>query len=190
MSRPRPSLFALLTLFVLGLLLASCGPRWSIVHEATPDPFLGKTTFALEPLHFEQLLVGGKSEGEYRSDKSPEQNASWDEDKQSMNGMYQQSVVDHGEGLQFVAPAAGVFIVRPVVNFIEPGFYAAVARGDTSVNLTVQILSPDGQVLDEFTTSSRVAATMTNPSSGGRMRDAGADLGNVVAKYLKHRVFG
>ena len=185
----RRSFLAAVVLAVVAF-VCGCGPRWAVIHEATPDPFVNQPSFAVEPVHFEGMMVGDKSEADYQSGKSPEQQQSWQADKQGMTAAFQQGLVDHAAPIAIngVPPAANQFVIRPIVTFVEPGFYAAIARGDTSVNMTLQLVGPDGRTIyDEITMSSRISATMTNPSSGGRMRDAALDLGAVTAKYIKKR---
>ncbi|GAC1358149.1 MAG: hypothetical protein NVS3B10_01440 [Polyangiales bacterium] len=179
------------------LLLASilagvgCGPRWTVIRQGVGNPFTYQRTFAVEAVHFEGMHVGDKTESEYQAGKDTDQQRSWQADKQGMIAAYQQGLVDQARGLTFtgIPPAPGTWVIRPIVTFVEPGFYAGIAAGDTVVNMIVQVVAPDGQqVVDEIQIASRRAASMTSPSSGGRMRSAAEDLGSVSGKYLLHRL--
>jgi hypothetical protein len=185
MSPLRSSAKALLLLS----LATGCGPRWTVIRQATPDPFLHRPQFAVERLHFEWLRVGDKTEAEYMAEKTPEQKDSWDADKARMVEAFARSVAEAERGIQITpAPVQGGSIVRPIVTFIEPGFYAAIASGATRVHLTVQLLDAWGRPLDEIRIESAVPASMTNAASGTRMRQAAEDLGEVTAKYMQTRV--
>ncbi len=173
----------------LALLLVGCGSRWQVVRQAAPNPLVGARKFAIEPLHYDALMVGGKSDAEYTAGKDDKDRASWMEDKKGTEVTFISALQEHGGGMQFsgMPPAdTQTFIIRTSVTFWEPGFYAAVAGHDSEMRANVQILGPQG-LIDEIVIASRVPATMVNPSSGGRMRSAGKDIGAVVASYLKNR---
>ncbi|GAC1352245.1 MAG: hypothetical protein NVSMB1_13210 [Polyangiales bacterium] len=186
----RNTLFPWLLFLMMALVSIGCGHPWRIVRQASPNPMHGQTKFAVEPMHFDSMMVGGKTEATYQSGKTPEQQQGWQADKAGMNGEFFATLLGQADGLQLTQgppPDAQTFVVRPIVTFVEPGFYAYVAAISTNVKLTVQILGPQG-VLDEFTVENYQQATMTSPSSGGRMRSAANVLGRYVAAYLKERV--
>jgi hypothetical protein len=175
---------------VVSLACVACGPPWSVVAVAVPNPFVNQRSFGVEPVHFEGVLVGDKPEAEYLSGKDGEQQRSFVDDKGSFAQRFAQQLVEELPEVQFVgAPGPSPFIVRPRVTFIEPGFYAYVAARSTEVQMTVEILGANGQVLDVVKFRANVAATMSNPSSGGRMRTAAEILGGYVAEYVRTRVF-
>ena len=177
--------------FLVSLFCVACGPRWTVVAQTEPNPFVNQRVLAVEPMHFEGLVVGAKSEAEYVSDKDAEQQSSWTEDKRAFATRFAEHLTEALPQVQFVAaaPVAGPYIVRPIVTFIEPGFYAAIVAQPAEVRLTLELLSPRGEVLDRVKMTTTVASTMTNPSSGGRLRAAGEDLGEQVAAYIRTRVF-
>ena len=182
--------FFLPLLLVILSCLPGCGPRWSVIAQASPDPLVGARTFYVEPIHFDPPIIGEKTEGEYLAGKSPDQRDGWLTDKTETSKRYASALMSESTGLLFpVQPAPGVFIVRPIVGFVEPGFYAYVAR-PTEVRMRVQILSSDGALIDEIAIRSLIGASLMNPASGTRLRQAGEDLGRVTAEYLKKRVGG
>jgi hypothetical protein len=160
-----------------------------VVRQTVPDPFVQRPHFAVEPIHFEDLRVGGKSEGEYLSGKEPDQQSKWQADKEAMSAGFAAALAAAGEGLSVGALVPEGWVVRPVVTFIEPGFYAGIAAGPTEVRMTVQVLDGKGAVLDEIAVHSNIAATMGTAAVGTRLRDAADDLGHVVAGYLRTRVY-
>ena len=180
--------FVLLSFLVLALV--GCGPRWVIRQQATPNPFVGARKFNLEGIHWEQLMVGGKSEPEYLSGKDADQVKSFQGDKAGFQDRFVAQLLSRAQGIQLVPTPPGepgTYTLRAIVNHFEPGFYAYAAARDSEVDITVQIVAQDGKLIDEITIHSRIAATMTSPASGGRMRSAGEDLGNVTGKYLLKR---
>lgn len=180
--------FLLLSLLVLAL--AGCGPRWVIRQQAVPNPLMGQRKFNLEGMHWENLRIGGKSEAEYLGEKDDKARASFLEDKAAFQERFVAGLASRAQGIGLVpAPPGepGLFTVRAMVHFFEPGFYAYAAARDSEVDISIQIVAQDGKLIDEITIHSRVAATMTSPASGGRMRTAGEDLGNVTGKYLLNR---
>jgi hypothetical protein len=175
-------------LFALLALLSGCGPRWAILAQAMPDPLLGAHNFYVEPIHYDPPRIGQKTEPEYLADKSPDQQDSWRIDKSETSSRYASELIKESPQLQFLAqPAPGVFIVRPIVSFIEPGFYAGIVAMATDVHMRIQILASDGSLVDEIAVRSVIGASMIYPASGSRLRLAGEDLGRVTADYIKKR---
>ena len=178
---------SLLTLAAVSALGLGC-VRWTIVHQAAPNPLVG-AKFALEPVHWEKTMVGAKNEAEYFADKGPDQQQSYATDKVETTSLFAARIKT--AGVQWVNPGdPQAFIVRPIVDQWEPGFYAAVVAKHSRMDLRLQILTAQGQLVDEITIWSQAHATMTSPSSGQRMRTCGDDLGNVAAKYLAQRSGG
>jgi hypothetical protein len=172
-----------------GALLVGCGPRWTVVRQAVPDPFLNQRQFFIEPVHSENIAVGDTPEAVYLAGKTPEQQDSWRADKLEMIGHFADALMSEAPGLLYpTQPVPAAFIVRPIVDFVEPGFYAYVAAHPTEVGMRVEILAPSGQVLDVITIHSVIGASMTNAASGTRMKQAAEDCGRRTAEYLKTRV--
>lgn len=188
----RRSLLAI-TITALALGAVGCGPPWQIVVQAASDPFLGQGKFVVAPIDFTGLHIGEKSEAEYISGKDDKQAASFAEDKVGINEAFTRGLIDkaHSDGIQIdlaTGPQDGPFVIRASVQFVEPGFYAYVASKPSAVEMDVKITTPDGRILDEIALTHRTAATLTNPSSGGRLRDDGHALGVIVARYIHSRV--
>jgi len=188
----RSPLPLLLFLVLVSLsLVAGCGPRWAILAQSVPSPLTGARNFYIEPIHYDPPLIGGKSEREYLADKSAEQRDSWMTDKTETAEHYSAALMGASPELLFpTQPAPGVFIVRPIVSFIEPGFYGGIVALATNVQMRVQILASDGRMVDEIAVRSLIGASMIYPASGTRLRLAGDDLGRVTAEYIKQRVAG
>jgi len=155
--------------------------------QAYPDPLVGASAFYIEPIHFDPPMIGQKLEAEWQAEKTPDQRESWRVDKADTATRYSEGLASEATHLRFLPqPAPGVFIVRPIVPFIEPGFYAYISM-PTQVRMRVQVLSSDGALIDEIAIQSAIPASLFNPASGTRLRQAGEDLGHVTGQYLSKR---
>ncbi|MEI8259161.1 MAG: hypothetical protein WCJ30_26125 [Deltaproteobacteria bacterium] len=187
MNRRQFNLFATL---VAALLMGSCAPGYTIVRQAMPNPFLGAHSFSVEPVHFETLQVGQMTEAEWLSRKTPEQQASYMADRQAMIERFVARMTARNPGIEIIAgPPAGpqTFIIRPILEFIEQGYYVFVSHRDTEARMRVQVLNQSGQVLDEFLAYTRVQADLYHPATGGRLRTAADRLSDSVTHYLRDR---
>jgi hypothetical protein len=186
MNRAR----ALLGLLGAGLLASGCTP-WVVVRQASPNPLAGQTQFQLQPLNFDALYVGDKTQAEYLAGKDPDQRASWQADLLAMNQIFAERLYGNTPGLTIVpfgqAQARAPFTIVPRILFIEPGFYAGVVAASAQVRMALQIQGPQGR-LDEIHVEVSVPADLVNAASGQRLRQAAAQLGNVAARYLRERV--
>jgi hypothetical protein len=183
------------------IFMSGCGPRWVVLSQAQPNPFVGKTEFAVLPIDFSGLMVGEKTEEQYLSEKTDEQRASFEADKVAMVQKFEAAMRAYasGDGVH-VATASGEvkapFIIKPHVTFIEPGFYAVVASGSSQVTMRVRIETTQGQLLDEIelthgtnsANGSSIGGISLNPSSGGRLRDDAEEIGDAMGEYLTTRV--
>lgn len=189
--RPLHSMLFAFGAMLFGLFLVACGPPYRVIKQAEPNPFVGAKQFVVMPIDYSGLHVGSKTAEEYENDKSDKQAASFEGDKEGMNNMFQtglkEKAAKNGIGVDAAAGEVKTFVIKPIVSFVEPGFYAYVASHPSKVTMNVKITDKDGKELDEILVEHQTAATMTNPSSGGRLRDDGEALGAYVAKYLEDR---
>jgi hypothetical protein len=192
----------LLLLGALSLFFLGCAPKWTVIQQATPNPFVGKGgDFSVLPIDYSELKVGEKSEEQYLAAKDEKQQASFQGDKQAVDERFQANLRENAqsEGVT-VKAAAGQnkgFLIKPKVEFFEPGYYAVVASAPSEIRMRVTIEGPDGKVLDiievRHQTDSKssgmsIGGISTNPSSGGRLRDDAEWIGEAVAEYLASRV--
>jgi hypothetical protein len=186
----RRSLFSLFAL-LFAVLMVACGPSWRVVRQSNPNPLAGATKFAVEPVHYEALTIGGKSDAEYTMGKEEKERASWQEDKRATGVEFTTALQQNGAGMQIGGgppPDNQTFTVRASVVFWEPGFYALAAR-NSEMRMNIQILGPQG-VIDEIEVPVMIASNIYNPSTGGRMRSAGKRVGAILADYLRRRTAG
>lgn len=193
--------FLLFAFAAAAALLAGCAPRWTVLREAQPNPFVGKTEFAVMPIDYSGLHVGELTEAEYLARKDEGQQASFDGDKRGMIAKFEEAMrsaaADEGIHVQSAeGEVTAPFIIKPHVTFVEPGFYAVVASGASQVNMTVRIETAQGQLLDEIelihatnsANGSSVMGISLNPSSGGRLREDAEEIGDAMGEYLITRV--
>ena len=181
---------------LLGAMTAGgCGPAWTIVKQAAPSPFNAQSAFAVEPIAYEGLKVGGKAESDYLAEKKPEQVEAWRTDLGKLNQAFADTLVKESKGLTVsVGPAAapGPYSVKPMVSYIEPGVWAAVVNIPSEVRMALRIVDAQGAVVDEVATSVKYATgnimgVPVNVSVTERLNECGKILGESAAKYLKTR---
>lgn len=177
------------------VVLAGCGPKWVVLTQAAPNPLVGQTKFGLMPVDYTGLTVGEKSEAEYLASKDEETRASWAGDKGGIDTEFGKRLMEKAteSGINVVkatGPADAPFMIRPKVEFIEPGIYTYVYNKASLVRMKVQITTADGKVIDEIAIRHATPASITNPAVGNRLRDDGEGLGVLTAKYLQFRVTG
>lgn len=199
----RPGVFASI-LILLAFVLIGCGHPWKSVIQARPNPFVGRNQYAVLPLSYENLMVGETPERIYLGEKDSEKRASWEADKASINELYTNALiaVAGDAGLSVVratGPMSAPFLIRTQVLMMEPGFYAAIVNKDAEMHLVVQITDQKGAVYDEIqihrvvsnagqgVVGAAISGTLT---SGGRLKQAGEEAGQVTGKYLRFRFEG
>lgn len=189
------------SILVLGALclgtLASTGcggARWVVVRQAAPNPLQGQSQFVIEAVTYPNLRVGEKPEAVWLSEKKEDARQSFERDKNetARNLIAQLTARAGGRGIQVVpwSGTPGAFNLRPAITFFEPGNYNGFINTATTLQLSLQVLSAQGQIIDEVIFRSDIPATLDNPSSGGRMQSAGSDLGGQLANYLILRSLG
>jgi hypothetical protein len=201
----RRLFLGLFALVASSILMGCAEAPWHVVVQSVPDPFLGQRRFSVLPIDYTGLMIGRKPEPVYLGEKEPQQRASFLEDKAALNDRFLAVLQQKArEGNVEVVPATGPgdapFMIKPHVDFVEPGYYAGVAGAPSMVHMSVRIMAPDGRVLDEIELAHgtdprsgvRIGgfAIPSNPSSGGRLRKDGEAMGEIVGAYLLTRVVG
>lgn len=176
-------------------LLVGCGPKWIVLTQASPNPLQGQNKFGMMPVDYTGLIVGEKSEAEYLASKDEETRGKWSGDKAAIDTEFNKVLTEQAgaAGINIVkatGPGDAPFMIRPHVEFIEPGFYTYVINKASQVRMKVQITTPDGKVIDEIAIKHGTPASLTNPAVGNRLRDDGEALGAITASYLRVRVLG
>jgi hypothetical protein len=173
--------------------VTGCGGTipWRVVSQANPNPLLGQKQFVVAPVDFSKLTVGAKPEAQYLSEKSPEDRQGWEQAKAAFQEEFDKAIRASGTaaGLNIGLGESGApFVIRPKVDYIEPGYYAYVSSGSSGVKVSMKITSADGKDVDEVLLEHHTAASMGNASVQSRVRGDGEGMGNQAAEYVAQRV--
>jgi hypothetical protein len=137
----------------LSLIAVGCGGPWTVVKQASPNPFSAQTAFFVTPPTWNNLQVEGRDEAAWLAGKKPETQQAHNNDKLAFSSRFQQMMVTKARGLDIHDNAEGRppgWTVRTNVHYFEPGFYAVVTSAPTRVRLTVDFVDPNGQVADQI----------------------------------------
>ena len=85
------------------------------------------------------------------------------------------------------AVAEGPFVIKPNIDFMEPGYYAWIAKSPSTITVNIQISDSAGRLLDEIEITQSWSASVIDAASGTRYRKLADVLGRVTAEYLSHR---
>ncbi len=185
----RRTFFAL-ALAVVALVAGCMHARWTVVHQTSPAPYDDASTFYVEPLHFETTQVSGRPEPDYAAGQTEDMRNLWQTSKQEMSAAYVERIVNDASLHAKPAADPSAFIVRPIVNQIEPGAFAGVTVQPTEVRMTLLVIAPSGTIVDEIRLRATVPAGSTAPTIGGRLRSAATELGAQTVEYVNSRTRG
>ena len=182
---------ALTSAAILALAAIGCGKPYTIIKQANPNPFVGKTDFVVLPVDYSDLHVGDKSESEYLAGKKDSSADSFQGDKDGMNDKFQVSLqaatADHGLNVKAANGVVTTFLVKPHIYFVEPGFYTAIVNAPSKTEMEVTITDQHGVELDRIKVHHGTNSGMFNPASGQRLRTDAEAMGHYVAEYLSDR---
>lgn len=167
------------------------GVPWRVLSQANPNPVLGQKQFVVAPVDFSTLTVGAKPEAEYLSKKTPEERQGWEHAKAAFQEEFDKAIRAAGTqaGLSITLGDSGApFVIRPKVDYIEPGYYAYVSSSASGVKVTMKITSADGKDVDEVLLEHHTSASMGNASVEKRVRGDGEGMGTQAAQYIATRV--
>lgn len=128
---------------LLSMLSTSC-TAWTVVSQATPNPFLGKKDFAVAPLKFSSTP----------QEDDPQRKANLARDMEGMRPIFANTLRDVGAKAGFnITQERGAHTIFADVTTIELGSFWT---GFSQVNMSVELRSSDGKVLDRITIDQRV----------------------------------
>jgi len=162
------------------------------VHQASPPPYDDATTFTVEPLHFESASVDGRPEADYAAAQTEDMRNLWQTSKTEASAAWVERIVNdpalHAKPVG--EPNANAYVIRPVLTRVDPGSFAGVTVQPTEVRMTLLVIAPSGQAVDEVHFRATVPAGSTAPTIGGRLRSAATELGAETVEYLNSRIRG
>lgn len=175
-----------LFVFVLVAWLTGCAPRIHVISQTTPNPMHATSTFTLEPLTFDDLHVGRKTDAEYgASMKKDPQGIGWEGDKEAIATSFALSFSDFRKEYRMPEPhgTSGDYVVKANCSFIEPGYFAAISNEPSRVRINVKIFEKDGRMVDEIDLEGRALTA----DKRVRLKAASVEAGMFLAEYLKKR---
>ncbi len=183
------ALFAAVPLIALSLGSVGCGPPWTIIRQGNPNPLTPQVQLAVDNTSFNGLMVGKKSEAEYLSEKKPETQQSFQNDKLAFMGGFTAGIQGQRGPLDIAGPdqAAGRFLVKSNVEFLEPGNFNGFVNIATEMRTKVMVTDPAGAPVDEIEIRCVVGADIYHPAVGMRVTECGRITGNYAARYFKQR---
>jgi hypothetical protein len=160
------------------LLSVGCAAPYKFVAHAEPNPFVRPgCRIVMEPMRVDQLIVGNKPVAQYASEKSEKSADSFDSDLQQANVILHERVMAENGGLFLPGAPDNTYVMRSAFVHWEPGGFFS---GAAVANVMVDVLSPNGQVLDRIAIEKRGG----DYSSGGRMRVSFNKVGDAVNRYI------
>ncbi len=188
----------LLALLIAALGLAfgqGCVPHWTVVKQATPNPFVGQNKFVLAEPSFEGLMVQERPEAEFKAGRTAEENQRWDDDKKKVADTIVGRIreVTHYEWLK--EPSADAVVVRTRITNMHGGISMGIGSTASNIEVSVELVK-GSDVLDVIVTSGQysqsegvhVGGIATSGYSGSdRLGKAADKVGSYVADYLESR---
>ena len=179
-------------LVAIALSTVGCADPWTLVHQVNPTPYGKSSNMTIEELSFDDVKVGEKTEDQYLATKSADTQQSFRGDKDAMVAQFRKGFDAERGALPIIPaglPGSNPFVIKPRVTFIEPGFFSGmIVSASTELRVTIDVVDANGNMDDEIVISTKVSATMDDPASGTRMREAAQEVGRDTAAYLKKRL--
>jgi hypothetical protein len=169
------------------VLVAACGPTMKIIKQAPADQLAGKTSIALVAVDFTNVQVNGKPEADFLAKKDAEGKRQWEDAKKGIEEEFSNYFTNNAKGLTVTPQASAhgaALVVKPVAEYIDPGYYAVFSQNQSILRVTVQVLNAEGAVLDEISLQHRTPGDLHWATDERRLREDGQVLGKEVAKYL------
>jgi hypothetical protein len=190
------SLLKATLVIALALTLVGC-TRWTVVQQASPNPFPGLMKLHLEPVSFEGMMVQDREEAEFLAERDEEGRQRWLDDKRKVAETYLSSLRDEAEGYQVVqAPASDAISVRSHVTNMHGGVSLGFTSSAARIEMTVQLFK-DGKLADEIVLAGEASQSegisimgvdTSGYSGSDRLGQAAEKLGDAVADYVDERV--
>jgi hypothetical protein len=171
---------ALLVSFAVG---CAARPMYQAVKFAEPNPFVqAGCKLAVEEVHTDQLTVEGKPEAEWLAGRTPQQGASYQEDKRYGQEKFSEYLRDHRKAVVVSAGTQGnnVFVLRPTLTVLIPSNWG---QGFGHAEWSFDVLNAAGELVDRFNS----AQILGGYSIGDRIRAAYISSAWAIDQYLGNR---
>lgn len=177
-------------------MFACGGAEWRVIKQASPNPLAGHASFAVLPVDYAGLKIGTMTEADYVASKSDETKESFEGDKDAISEKFAAALVaranEQGLAVELASGrVAAPFLIRPHVDFIEPGSPLMGLGPNSEVHMRVVIETAEGKRLDVIELRHETpASSWATVSSGQRVREDAAAIGEALAEYLVRRTDG
>jgi hypothetical protein len=170
-------------------LVMGCAPPWTVIRQGNPNPMTPQTQFAIDNTTFNNLMVARKTEAEYLSDKKPETQQSFQNDKLAFLAGFSAGLQGQRGPLDIAGPEAltGRMAIRSNVEFLEPGNFNGFVNIATEMHTKVVVTDANQQPVDEILIKCIVPADLYRPAIGMRVTECGRLTGTYAARYFKQR---
>ena len=165
--------------------LSACGHPWRVVRASgPPSALVGQTSIGVS-FDWSRASLGGRSEAEWLATQPAEDQASYNEVRERLMGIFVDALSRELGGVT-VQPSTGQEAVQLVVQplVLEMGFYRFVMAMDSQLDSAL-VWGVGGQVTDEITVRTRVTANLTNPAIIGRMNDCATRTARLAAAFFR-----
>ncbi len=132
---------------VIALSSGCAGTRWEVVQQAPNNPLAGASEFYVAPVQFDGITIQDKPEAEWLATRTPEQQASWMNDKSDYTRLLLHQL--SGKGYAMVAKGR---TYRPVEGAVPTSAFVIAVRVvalNTDHLYDVTIKDPANRVIDE-----------------------------------------
>lgn len=170
-------------------LAIGCGPSWTVVKQASPNPFTENPELVEAPAELVSLGVADGSERAFLEGKDADARAAWEKAKSALVAAFARGFAERAKALGLVTtPSKRAFQVVTAIRWIQPGFYSPTAATASRVKISVNVLGADGTLHDTIEVEHGTAASIGHDTIASRLEEDGRALGATVADYLKQRV--
>ena len=178
------------SLSLAALLTVSCGNLYpfTVLKQAAPNPLAGQKKLGIAPISLDQLTVDGGDPATYRPggthhDFTKRFSAAYEKE---LGDLLTQSKIEPVVGAP--SPAAPLWI-RPRLLFIEAGMtLGAIYNEASEAKMEVDIIRPDGTVLDTISMKHATRNERDNIQAGEGLKKDGEDLAAQTVMYIYTRV--
>ena len=177
--------------FAIGILpglawLSGCASGEVVVRQAMPNPFVAGPALCARPPRLDGLQVDGRSEAEWLASRVDEQRTRYEADRATYAAALAQELANKGIP-ECGAHVASGYIVQPWMETLQTGMVTWTA---TDVWGVLIVHDAQNAVQDEVRLRVVVAATLKRPTFSERMKEAGREMGERIADYLRRRKAG
>jgi hypothetical protein len=169
--------------FAFALVGCASRPLYQRVNFSEPNPFTRPgCKLAVEDVRVDHLMVEGKPEAEWLAAKTPQQQASHQEDKRRGQEKFSKELRKRRAPLLAAAGASGenVFVLRTTFVDWDPGSYSGRFG---LAHITFDVVDAAGKALDQFTFEGRVLGY----STGDRLMAEYISAAWAIDQYLGDR---